>query len=322
MKALLFLAVFTTAQACIWDRDTIAMEKARFPEAADILVGKFPRHSPDFYQWRKQRTEALLEKEPNNAALYDDLAVAQHKLGDHKGAIATMMKKEAAVPGRYETYSNLGTFYIYTGELDEALRWIDKALSVNPNAHFGREKYQRWLVEWAKAGKPDTGPEANGVRMEIGVSFRGFARFVAEKTAYKGKAGDWKAGRAEALKGMLGMMRFADFDNPLLLEALGDVLTVGALEENASHLASRAYLLANRRSKADAEKERLWKKMESAGSTHERFVPLQATQALDAALTDARTFVAKVWADEKAWIAKGADVEAEFEKKYLTPAKK
>lgn len=138
----------TQGSACIWDSDTLAAERARFPQVAELITGSFARHSREFHEWRKARSEAMIKNKAAVAETYDDLAVSQHKLGDHKAAIATMQQKEKLFPGKYETFSNLGTFYIYTGELNQALLFIGKALVIDPNAHFGREKYQLWLVEW------------------------------------------------------------------------------------------------------------------------------------------------------------------------------
>jgi tetratricopeptide (TPR) repeat protein len=250
--------------------------------------------------------------------VYDDLAVAQHKLGDHRAAIATMEAKERALPGIYETYSNMGTFYIYTGELDEAAKWIERALHINPNAHFGREKYQLWLVQWIKAGMPQG---AEGFSGDTLVRFTGFAPFVAARSGYNGKPHEWAKGRDEALRGITGMMRFADHDNPLLLEALGDMLTVGEFSDNASLLAAQSYLHASRRSKTDAEKQRLWKKMERAGGTVDEYKPRDTMRALDAALAEGAKFAERVRQDEIAWIKTGKDVTAEFGVKYLKAAK-
>lgn len=318
MKALVFLATAATAQACLWDSDTLSMEKSRFPGVAEIMSGKFPRHSPAYYEWRKKATEAALAKDPNDGWLYDDLAVAQHKLGDHKAAIATMLAKEKAVSGLYTTYSNLGTFYIYTGELDEALRWINKALSINPNAHFGREKYQKWLVEWVKAGKPQSAEGKLPTYIGEG-RLIGFAWYVGSKTGFKGRPEDWKQGRIEALGGVLGMMRFADFDNPLLLEAVGDILIAGDMQENASHLAAQAYVFASQKSDGD-EKGRLAKKATAAAEMQQP--KGDAEKALKAALESGKTYAEGVWKDEKEWIKSGANVAAEFEKKYLPRARK
>lgn len=305
--------------ACLWDTDTIAMEKARFPEVADLIAGNFPRHSKEYYQWRKARCEEALAKGDQDPVLYDDLAVSQHKLGDHRAAIATMQAKDVVHAGIYETYSNLGTFFIYTNELDEAEKWIQKALSINKDAHFGREKYQLWLVQWLKAGKPEVG---KGRPFKDSLDFRGFAAFIVDKTGFQGLPQEWKEGRVEALRGITGMMRFADHDNPLLLEALGDVLCAGIDIENATLLAAQSYLLASRRSKASSEKQRLWGMMESAGGTVDEYKPRDTMRTLDAAMTEGVRFVAKVRQNELIWIKTGKDAAVEFAKKYLTNAGK
>lgn len=36
--------------ACLWDYDTLAMERSRFPSTLELITGKFLRHSPEFYQ--------------------------------------------------------------------------------------------------------------------------------------------------------------------------------------------------------------------------------------------------------------------------------
>lgn len=317
-----------TAQACLWDMDTIAMEKARFPEVADLISGNFPRHSKEFYQWRKARCEAALAKGDQPPGVYDDLAVSQHKLGDHAAAIATMQAKEKAHPGLYETCSNLGTFYIYANDLDQAEKWIQQALAINKDAHFGREQYQLWLVQWLKAGKPELGKET---LVERGRGFRGFAAFIVEKkrsgrslaafliekAGFERQSLEWKDGRTDALRGISGMMRFADHDNPLLLEALGDVLTAGIDTENATLLAAQAYLLASRKSKTSAEKQRLWGLMASAGGSVDEYKPRDTMRALDAAVAEGARLSAKVRQDELGWIKAGMDAAAEFTAKYL-----
>src|SRR5687768_12330427 len=46
------LLVPLAAAACLWDSDTIKMERSRFPGTLELITGKFLRHSPEFYEWR------------------------------------------------------------------------------------------------------------------------------------------------------------------------------------------------------------------------------------------------------------------------------
>jgi len=135
------IALFpVVALACIWDYDTLRQERAGFPDTLELITGKFLRHSPEFYEWRIKDRGEKLKKEPNNLAYHDDLAVAYSKVGRTNEAIATIEAKEKIKPGLYETYANLGTFYILAGDLEKGLPYIDQALAINPDAHFGREK--------------------------------------------------------------------------------------------------------------------------------------------------------------------------------------
>ena len=320
------LAVYTaTVTACIWDSDTLAAESARFPGISQLITGAFPRHSTEFYEWRRKTCEQQLAKNPALFALYDDLAVAQHKLGDHKSAIATMLAKEKLRPGIYETYSNLGTFYIYTGELEEAVKWISKALAINPNAHFGREKYQKWLVEWQidikkpkKENDSSPPPKLSPRNMLLG-----FAYFVALKeagTETSSHDADLTLSPEHALaaiRGVSGMMRFADFDNPLLQEAMGDLLFAGDQQKNAAQLASICYLNAARETSDDHMKAVLLAKCKWSGRFTMGFDQEQLSKLLFDGLKQGDTYFQSIRADEMAWIAAGLDASAEFQKKYL-----
>ncbi|WP_395733586.1 tetratricopeptide repeat protein [Prosthecobacter sp.] len=321
--ALAFSAV--AAKACLWDSDTLAAESARFPGISQLITGAFPRHSQEFYEWRRKTSEQQLAKNPALFALYDDLAVAQHKLGDHKAAIATMLAKEKLRPGVYETYSNLGTFYIYTGELEEAVKWIGKALAINPNAHFGREKYQKWLVEWLiernKPHEENASPPKR--RLSPHSMLMGFAQFVASKEADMiSSSSDAETtlspeNALAAIRGVAGMMRFADFDNPLLQEAMGDLLLSGDQEKNAAQLASICYMKAAQESADDEKKQALLAKCKMAGRFTPDFSMDLVQRQLHFGLKEGNSYFQTIREDEMDWIAAGKDASAEFQKKYL-----
>ncbi len=313
-----------TVTACLWDHDTLAEEEARLPGITELITGEFPRHSRQFHEWRRDRCKMLIGNRTAKVSTYDDLAVSLHKLGDHKTAMAIMEAKELLFPGLYETRSNLGTFYIYTGQLDEALKYIRQALAINANAHFGREKYQQWLVEWVqerqKSGVPAIKQDDFGARAE-GVPY-GFAAFVLRKESAAG--GHPETAKItlrqldDAIFGVSGMMRFADFDNPLLLEAMGDLLLAGSKATNASQLACMSYLHAAIKTDKADEKQRLRTSAEMAGAYISGFKLGPYEKLLESGLTKGRIEAVKVAADEAAWIRAGKDASAEFQKKYLS----
>lgn len=313
---LLIALIAPDVRACIWDSDTIASEKARFPGVEEVMFGNFPRHSKEFHEWRKKRSEALIAADPRNLAAYDDLAVSQHKLGDHEGAIATMKRKDAVKPGLYETFSNTGTFYIYTNNFAAALGQIEKALEINPNAHFGREKYQKWLIEWVMEGMPGEGEESS----EMGPGIVGFATWITRKQdSDKDQKKLTEPQRKEAIHAVLGMMRFADFDNPLLQEALGDLLLSGSMDKNASRHAAMAYLHAHSRADGADAKARLSKKFDLAAETVEDGDPKKFAKRMNDGLAKGNAFAGRVRKYEMAWIAENKDVSAEFAESYLNP---
>ncbi|CAM3038871.1 hypothetical protein [Rariglobus hedericola] len=319
--AVLFSA-FAESRACIWDSDTLAMEQARFPGMLDVMGGNFPRHSPEFYAWRIERVRVLLVKDPRNATLRDDLSVALHKLGRHAEAIQVMLDSLAITPNRYETLSNLGTFTIYTGDLPASRVWLQKALAINPNAHFGREKYQLWLVEYLMLrADPASVPEITDRLPPY--SFAKVRENYAEFVMFQqGKASGWleEDARGAALRGVLGMMLFADYQNPVLLEALGDILEQGDPRKNAVHMAEQAYALARDLYGEKTAAERLDRKTKEADSSYSsKSAPdlKKLKKAMSEAQTAGKALAKRVREDELKWIASGQDAGREFEKKYL-----
>jgi tetratricopeptide (TPR) repeat protein len=316
----------TTALACLWDYDTLRQERSKFPDALELITGKFLRHSPEFYEWRiKDRLEKL-KTEPNNLAYHDDLAVAYSKVGRTNDAIATMEAKDKIKPGLYETNSNLGTFYILAGEFEKGLPYIDKALAINPDAHFGREKYQKWLVEYALTKKGKDGKISFPLQ-PADVSYpKNFLSFVQDKV--RSPAGDYQPWtyREDAIKGVLGMMRFANHENPLLLEALGDLLVDHYQMENGNRLAARAYLQASYQMKDDAAREKYRKLV---GVALDKQMEIRKLTEPSPNLEDdfrAELAEAKLWYDELhgkelAWIRDGGNVDAEFDRLYTDEPK-
>ena len=61
--------------ACLWDYDTLAMERQRFPEAHELIAGHFVRHSDAYYEWRiSDRTAKPVDQ--RTPLDFDDIAVA------------------------------------------------------------------------------------------------------------------------------------------------------------------------------------------------------------------------------------------------------
>jgi tetratricopeptide (TPR) repeat protein len=150
--------------ACLWDRDTLAEEASGDLDLINVIVGRFPRNPPEFYEVRLARVEKELAAEPENLALYDDAGVACDRLGRSAEAVAWMEKKAAVLEGkddeeqRYRYHANLGTFLVHGWLHDGApaddvrgeqgAEHIRQAIAINPDAHFGRETVQLLAIEW------------------------------------------------------------------------------------------------------------------------------------------------------------------------------
>ncbi|MGJ8664168.1 MAG: tetratricopeptide repeat protein [Marinicella sp.] len=61
--------------------------------------------------------------------------------GNNQDAIDVLTELESKHPGRYETASNLGTAYELNGQIDDAIKWIEQGIVINPESHDGTE----WL---------------------------------------------------------------------------------------------------------------------------------------------------------------------------------
>ena len=326
-KTILLLIVLIPAPlaACLWDSDTLEEERKQFPTVLELITGKFLRHSPAFYEWRIEDRKKRLEEDPENVALYDDLAVAYEKTGQRDLAIETILKKEEISPGLYETYANLGTFYVHAGQLEEGLKEIEKAIEINPDAHFGREVYQKLLVEYVLSKKADgelelpmfpdsTVYDAYGFGSYVMQSFRQGNRWTDEEFREEGE---------RATKGILGMMRFGNYDSPVLLEALSDLLMMRYDQAQAKQLAARALLQASYLSVAPQQKSAFRAKAKgvlsmqthAANSSSEVSLAEIEVQFL-AELDEASAWYEEVSAHESLWIADGLNPEIEFNRHY------
>ena len=160
-----------TVRACLWDSDTLAQEAGGIPDVIQVITGRFERNPPRYYEMRLERIEKEYESATDweKLALCDDAGVACDRLHRSDEAIAWMAKKNALLevePDRdrkkehvYRYHANMGTFVIHRWLRDGAPRernaeavkargLIATAIQINPDAHFGREKYQLRAIEW------------------------------------------------------------------------------------------------------------------------------------------------------------------------------
>lgn len=309
-------------EACLWDYDTLAMERQHFPSTLELITGKFLRHSKAFYEWRVADRSKRIAQGESTPELYDDLAVAYDKLDRHVEAISTILQKEKLFPGLYETAANYGTFLIHAGKLEEGIAELDKAIAINPDAHFGREIYQKLVVQYVLEKRNGTSQASSAIDNGIMTPAGGFKAFLAREQ----KINDSIALKKEATrarKGVEGMMKFGKYDSPVLLEILGELLLVEDSHGN-SWLAARAFLKAARSgakplmptSYEQLVDAAIFRKRERGDDDHVPFSKDELASFLDKEVADADAWFQELSANEAKWIATGLDADAEFTAMY------
>jgi tetratricopeptide (TPR) repeat protein len=164
--ATLFLA--ERAPACGWSWETYAAEAKSLPCVHDALVGYFPKHGEAYHRAVIDAVGFATSWAPAFTAGLDAKGLSLMHLGRLPEARVVMLARLAAAPSAYPSHANLGTLYTFTGEYDKALEHIDRAMAIEPKAHFGREKYHRKLVEYLRDVKAD--PNVRLTRNFLGVS--------------------------------------------------------------------------------------------------------------------------------------------------------
>jgi tetratricopeptide (TPR) repeat protein len=327
----LSLSIFT-ATPCGWDQDTLEMELKQFPTIHELITGKFLRHSQELYYWRVKDRTAKIAEHPDSLHWYNDLAVALDKIGEHEKAVETMLTKDKLSPEGYETYANLGTFYIHNGQFEQGLEFIKKAIKINPEAHFGREVYQQYVVEYILTRLDEEGKFTLPLAKNGG---KDFYHFLHERHIKRvaHNAQEEEEELAKAIKGIAGMMRFGFYESPVLLECLGSLLTnTKSGYEGAGHLASRAYMKASFEVKDQASQKSYYaiaratreqtfsshgfpgEEIVGGGSSAYRIEDLQRVLKLEVQAGNA--WFDQIRTDEMAWIAAGLNPDSAFAVKY------
>ncbi len=164
------LAFVLRVDAEPWDRDTLAGEAKGRLDVVTTALGASDSNTRRYYEMRVERlAKELAQTSAPDAALLDDLAAALDRLDRSDEAIGVMAQKPAAIARlaspasrdnhEYRRLANLGTFYAHRwmrssdrrGTLDDlhhAASLIGEAVKLDPNAHFGRERYQLMYLQW------------------------------------------------------------------------------------------------------------------------------------------------------------------------------
>jgi tetratricopeptide (TPR) repeat protein len=142
-----YLLIPLPTSACIWDSDTLADEKKHSPVLAEAIL------APDITAPDVSALAARIEKlraapQENEPAWWNDLAGAYLRLDQPAEALKILEPLTNRFAEDYGIHANLGTAYHLLGRYQEAEREIARDLEINPDAHFGLEKYHLALLQY------------------------------------------------------------------------------------------------------------------------------------------------------------------------------
>ena len=151
-----------SAMACYNDVDTNLTELRDNLDVTLAVAGRFTIYPREYYRKRIEIQSAILKKDPGNLDAYDNISVAYDRVGDSSNALKWIREKRKHLGPNsdehqlYSTEANEGTILIVRwirghkpGDVTDAVaseKCIEKALKINPNAHFGREFAQLYSI--------------------------------------------------------------------------------------------------------------------------------------------------------------------------------
>jgi hypothetical protein len=144
----LFLILFALpVRACIWDAETLFQEKWRNHDLATVILGQPP--APENQQTLQDRIKNLeANRDENNPDWGNNLAGAYLRLNQPEKAVKLLEPVASKFPNDYGIHANLGTAYHLLGRYADAEKEIARDLEINPDAHFGLEKYHLALLQY------------------------------------------------------------------------------------------------------------------------------------------------------------------------------
>lgn len=236
LQIFLGLSILTKSLACYNDSESRYYERYAMPTDIQLSSGDFPTHSKYYFEWKIKNRLEQIKNDKKNLDLYDDLAVAYEKSGQAEKAIAVMLDVLKKNPERYSALSNIGTFYVHLGDYTNGLKYLNKAIEINPKAHFERERYQIKAVEYIQLinAKPPFIFPVQNIK-----SGKDFADFVLKGINNKDEQ---EKELVHAIVGISGMIKFGMKNSSLLMEMMGDLyLKIMIINKWSDPLAIKSY---------------------------------------------------------------------------------
>ncbi|MDB6111527.1 MAG: hypothetical protein JWR69_3277 [Pedosphaera sp.] len=137
----------TSVRACLWDATTLKKEQGRHPQIAEVILGQAAK-TEDAGAMRQRIKDLSVSRHEEDPDWWNNLAGAHIRLGNLKEAVELLEPAVKRFPDDYGVHANLGTAYHLLGRYADAEREIARDLEINPDAHFGLEKYHLALLQY------------------------------------------------------------------------------------------------------------------------------------------------------------------------------
>jgi hypothetical protein len=90
---------------------------------------------------------------PNSLPAYENLSILYSRKKDYASAEVALRKMLELRPISEEIHANMGNVFLLKGDLDEAQRWFEKAVSINPSHEYSVQKLKDIKRLRAKRGE-------------------------------------------------------------------------------------------------------------------------------------------------------------------------
>jgi len=131
----------------MWDAESLSREKSRSHDLAQTILNN--QRIPEDTNHLHATIQVLqADRHEDDPMWWNNLAGAHLRLGEFAAAVKLLEPVVAKFPDDYGIHANLGTAYHLMGRYQDAEKEIARDLEINPDAHFGLEKYHLALLQY------------------------------------------------------------------------------------------------------------------------------------------------------------------------------
>ncbi|HEX4264887.1 MAG TPA: tetratricopeptide repeat protein [Verrucomicrobiae bacterium] len=147
LRILLITFLPLTVTACVWDAQSLSREKSRNYDLAQTILHNDPI-AENTNELRATIKSLEANRQENDVDWWNNLAGSYIRLSQSEMAVKLLEPVVKKFPNDYGIHANLGTAYHLLGRYQDAEHEIARDLEINPDAHFGLEKYHLALLQY------------------------------------------------------------------------------------------------------------------------------------------------------------------------------